>query len=252
MTVSPAVFAYGTSHPDVVFIGAEEYLEGPLDLAMELRTPRLVDRVEFHLELANRLIKRGLTTEARRIRDSLRVGGNDVWRASARLLAGLQADSVEAFDRRWEAAYEQLGRSNGRSLQTELYPLPKKGLDRWSTEHEELSGFTSHARWYSGYWPRGNRDAPRAVALRGLLADLPRGAFVIQYTRGAANEMWQRSEYVMPLAKWKVVVPGKIEIASAEGLFLARSSAFSRRGLTLDEQRTLLEALLDLRANAPA
>ncbi len=197
-----AFVGYGTPDADVWFLGMEEAGGGEDNIRTRLEFQTVEDNAEAHkmLEITKhhwgrRVIQR-------------------TWRAMCYIMLRLenQEPSTENI-RRYQA--EQLGRSQGNTLLTELMPIPKPSVGSWGYE-ELISQFSSREDYYQQIRPRRVQLLRQLVAQHNPQVIIAYGkAFWPDY-KGIFSDMTFRTN-------------DQFEVASQDGLLVILTAHFTAR-----------------------
>jgi hypothetical protein len=244
---------YGPPNPKFILIGPEEGSEGSL-VNLQIRcsvfpSPRH-DRVNACRDLGAGYIAQGLHAAAQRYSTALRPGAEATWTFAAQLVAALRSPVTS-----WTDEYLQLGTSQGDTLLTELFPLPKPGTGTWPPDYVAATGYPNQAAYYDAVWPRraipGDGTSQRADLLAATLTNVPlsRSSFVFGYGRGGRKvEFWERFDRLFGVnGKWTTVITNTAEISRhASGAVVARLAHPSRNGITQQAIPLLVAAIHSL------
>lgn len=140
---------YGNLNADVWFLGMEEAGGGEDNLRRRLKFKEVEDCAEAHDILGIRKHHWGKKTIQR------------TWRGMCCIMLGLEGKEMSTENVRTYQA-EMLGRTNGRTLLTELMPIPKPTVGTW--DYKELFPYKSRQDYYDVVKPRRLKELRKCLA----------------------------------------------------------------------------------------
>jgi hypothetical protein len=141
---------YGTLDADVWFFGMEEAGGGEANIRTRLRFQTVEDCAEAHAMLGVRKLHWGRRVIQR------------TWRGMCHIMLRLEGrEPTRENIRDYQA--DHLGRSHGRTLLTELMPIPKPAVSQWGYE-ELIPQFASRDDYYRQVRPRRIRYLQRLLS----------------------------------------------------------------------------------------
>ncbi len=140
---------YGTLHADIWFLGMEEGGGGPDNIHRRLKFGRVEDSAAAHKILGIEEYHWGKKKIQR------------TWRGMCFIMLGLDGKKITQENIRHYQA-ESLGRLCGRTLLTELMPIPKPKIDYWKYNNL-IPQFASSKEYYSSIKPNRIRYLRRLI-----------------------------------------------------------------------------------------
>lgn len=169
---------YGTLNADVWFLGMEEAGGGEQNIRTRLEFQAIEDCAEAHKKLGVTKLHWGKRIIQR------------TWRGMCYVMIRLEGMDPSTDNIRTYQA-EKLGRFGGRTLLTELMPIPNPNIDRWGYE-ELIPQFSSREDYYQLVKPR------RVIYLKRLIGNC-KPKVIIGYGKGFWNdykELFEESHFI--------------------------------------------------------
>ncbi len=207
---------FGPRTAPVVFVGMEEGLDSALNLKSDL-----VRRSAFEAVMDLREAHRGIVNADRRF-DPVRVATQPTWRPMCHLLLRRRGLANPTLPQRRLYQAEELGRSSGETLLTELLPYPHTRANEWS--YAEFGRFGDRKTYKAAMLGR------RKDLLRSVLWESSRELIVCY---GKAD--WHHFKELFPLTiTWHSA--GPFETATTGETHIVLTPHFSGREFNSDAQ----------------